>query len=50
MRNFKNLKNQQGGFIELIIVLIIVMLLMNYLGLTFSGIFNWIQELFYSVL
>lgn len=47
MKNFKN--NQQGGFIELIIVIIIVFLLMRYFGLTFTGIIDWVYNLFLSV-
>lgn len=49
MKNFKNSKNQQGGFIELIIVIIIVFLLMRYFGLTFTGIIDWLYNLFQSV-
>ncbi len=43
------LKNQQGGFIELIIVLILTFLLMKYYGITFTGVFNWVKDLFLSV-
>ncbi|MFN4181157.1 MAG: hypothetical protein ACK4FA_00465 [Candidatus Paceibacteria bacterium] len=45
----KNLKNQQGGFLELIVVIIIVMVVMRYYGLTFTGIWAWIENLFWSV-
>ncbi|MFM7089005.1 MAG: hypothetical protein ACKOW9_05780 [Candidatus Paceibacterota bacterium] len=45
----KNLKNQQGGFLELIVVIIIVMLVMRYYGLTFTGIWSWVENLFWSV-
>jgi hypothetical protein len=44
-----NLKNQQGGFLELIVVLIITFLIMRYYGITFTGIFNWLRDLFLSV-
>lgn len=47
----KNMKknNQQGGLITLIIVFIVIMLVMSYMGLTFTGIFDWLANLFYSV-
>ncbi len=45
----KNFKNQQGGFLELIVVIVIVLLVMKYYGLTFTGIWNWLQNLFWSV-
>lgn len=45
----KLLKNKQRGFIELIIVIVIALLLMNYYGLTFRGIFEWFKGLFLSV-
>ena len=48
--NLKNKqKNTQGGFLELIIVVIIGLLLMQYYGITFTSIFNWLQNLISSV-
>ena len=36
----KNNKNKKGGFIQLIILLVIVFLIMRYYHLTFSGIWD----------
>ncbi len=47
MKNFKNQK--EGGFVELIFVIIIVFLLMRYYHLTFTGIWYWLVDLFNSV-
>lgn len=47
MKNFKNQK--EGGFIYIIIVIVVALLLMRYMGVTFTGTFEWFQELFYSV-
>ncbi len=46
----KNIKNQQKGFLELIITIIVALLLMKYFGFTITGFINWVQDLFYSVL
>ncbi len=43
------LKNKQGGFLELVIVIIIALVLMRYFGFTITGFLNWLRELFYSV-
>lgn|GEM_PF-1196083 len=40
----------QGGFIELIFIIVIALLVMKFFGLTISGILNWILSLFRSVL
>ncbi|MEO5635370.1 MAG: hypothetical protein ABIS26_02440 [Candidatus Paceibacterota bacterium] len=45
-----NMQNRQGGFIEIIVMLIIIFLIMRYFGLTFTGIIAWIENLFHSVL
>jgi hypothetical protein len=42
------IKNKRGGFLQLIIIIIIALLIMRYFGLTFSGIlayFNltWVE-------
>ncbi len=44
----KNTK--QGGFLELIIVIIIALLVMKYMGLTVSGVIAWFKDFFGSVL
>ncbi|MBP6866589.1 MAG: hypothetical protein KBC12_03560 [Candidatus Pacebacteria bacterium] len=45
----KNLKNKQGGFLEVIISIVIFLLIMRYYGLTFTGVWAWIENLFWSV-
>lgn len=45
------IKNKkQGGFFEIIIVIIIALLLMKYFGITISGVINWFESFFRSVL
>jgi hypothetical protein len=44
-----NLKNTQGGFIGTIIIIVIVLLIMNYYGITLTGIWNWLWALITSV-
>lgn len=44
-----NLKNQNGGFIGIIIMIVIVLLIMQYYGLTLTGIWNWFWSLVQSV-
>lgn len=44
-----NLSNKQGGFIETIILIIILLLIMNYFGITITGILDWIWNLITSV-
>jgi hypothetical protein len=48
MKNIQ-IKNKQGGFLELIIVIIIGLLLMQYYGITFTSIFDWLSNLVQSV-
>ncbi|MDR3519943.1 MAG: hypothetical protein P4L63_03620 [Candidatus Pacebacteria bacterium] len=44
------IKNKEGGFIELIILIIIALLIMKYFGITISGVVNWFESFFRSVL
>ncbi len=37
----EKINNKEGGFIELIIVIIIALLVMRYFGLTVTGVINW---------
>jgi len=37
---------QQSGFIQIIILIIIVLVLMKYFGVTISGILDWIASFF----
>ncbi|MES3031919.1 MAG: hypothetical protein V4699_01605 [Patescibacteria group bacterium] len=36
-----HIKNREGGFIKLIIVVVVALLLMKYFGLTISGILEY---------
>ena len=47
MRN--NIENKQGGFLQLIIFIIIVLVCMKYFHLTLTDIINWIKALFNSI-
>ncbi len=44
-----NLKNLQGGFIGTIVLIVVILLIMNYFGITLSGIWNWLWNLIVSV-
>jgi len=44
-----NIKNKQGGFLQLIIFIIIVLISMKYFHLTITDIINWVKALFNSV-
>jgi hypothetical protein len=41
---------RQGGFLQIIVLIILALLLMKYFGITISGIFNWFMSIFGSVL
>jgi len=40
----------QGGFLELIVLVIVVLLIMKYMGLTVSEVVDWFKDFFGSVL
>ena len=48
--NVKNKENEEKGFIEIIILIIVALLLMKYFGVTISGVINWFTSFFSSVL
>jgi uncharacterized protein involved in cysteine biosynthesis len=49
--NSKKIKNtKQGGFLELIVLIIVALLVMKYMGLTVSEVINWFKSFFGSVL
>lgn len=50
MTNKIKMQNKKGGFVHIIIVIILALLLMNYFGLSVTGFFNWLAGLFRSVL
>ncbi len=37
-------KNKKGGFLEIIIVVVIALLLMKYFGITVSTVLNWVKD------
>jgi hypothetical protein len=41
VNNVKNENNREGGFLELIVLVIVAVFLMNYFGLTISGILSY---------
>jgi hypothetical protein len=43
------INNQQGGFLQIIILVIIALIVMKYLGITVSGVLNWLANLLRSV-
>ncbi|MFZ2150304.1 MAG: hypothetical protein WAV15_04055 [Minisyncoccia bacterium] len=48
MKNKSN--SQQGGFLQIIIGIIIVLIIMKLLGITLSGFFGWFSSFFSDVL
>ncbi len=42
--------DKEGGFLEIIVLIIIALLLMRYFGITISGVINWFASFFRSVL
>ena len=48
IKNTQN--NKQGGFLELIVLIIVALLIMKYLGLTISEVVTWFKDFFGSVL
>ena len=44
-----NIKNKQGGFIQIIIFIIIVILVLSYFHINLSGVVNYIIAAFHNV-
>ncbi|MFA5931843.1 MAG: hypothetical protein WC793_00480 [Candidatus Paceibacterota bacterium] len=44
------MKNNQSGFIQIIIFIIVALLIMKFLGITVSGVLNWFMSFFRGVL
>ena len=36
-------KNKEGGFLEIIVIIVIALLLMKYFGITVSTVIGWIK-------
>lgn len=45
-----NLTNQKGGFLKLIIFIVIALFLMKYFKISLSDVIDWLKNLFNSVL
>jgi len=52
-----NIKNKQGGFLRLIILIVVLIFLMKYFGVSFSDMnawlqifFRWLKDFFISLL
>ncbi len=43
-------KNNKGGFIAIILVIVIALLVLRYFGITISGVIDWIISLFRGVI
>lgn len=43
-------KNKKGGFLEIIVIIVIALLIMKYMGVTVSGVINWFTTFFRDVL
>ena len=46
----KGIKDNQGGFIQLILLIVVALLIMKYFGLTISGVIHWFTTFFANVL
>lgn len=47
----KNNKNHQsGGFVQLIILIVVALFLMNYYGVTLNDVLNWFKVAIHNVL
>ncbi|MFZ2205487.1 MAG: hypothetical protein WAV23_02770 [Minisyncoccia bacterium] len=44
-----NIENKEGGFLRLIIFIIVVVFLMSYFHITLSGAYNWFATMFHNV-
>ncbi len=45
----KNINNKQGGFIQLILTIIVVVFLLSYFNITISDAWNWLVTMFNNV-
>lgn len=43
------IKNKEGGFLQIIIAIIVILLIMKFMGVTVSGVFNWFSSFFSGV-
>lgn len=45
-----NIKNNEGGFIKLIILIVVVLITMKYFNISISSLIDWVKDLINSVL
>ncbi len=45
----ENIKNKKGGFLRLIIFIIVAIFLMSYFNLTVDGVISWFMTMFNNV-
>lgn len=45
-----NIENKEGGFLRLIIFIIVAIFLMSYFHITLTSAYNWFATMFYNVL
>jgi hypothetical protein len=50
MKNQLNIKNKSGGFLQIIILILVALFIMKYSGVTISGLVYWFKTTFASVL
>ena len=48
-KKMRNFKNKKGGFLQIIVLIVILFLIMKCFGLTITGIFEWLKTLFLSI-
>ena len=45
----RNIKNKQGGFLQLILILVIFFFLVSYFDISVSDFFNWLKTLIQTI-
>jgi hypothetical protein len=48
--NNKNLKNKQGGFLQIVLAIVILLVIMKMSGLTFTSLIAWFKALLQSTI
>ena len=46
----RGVDNKQGGFIQIIIFIVIALIIMKFMGVTISDVVNWFKTFFADVL
>lgn len=50
INKIKGVKNKEGGFLELIVIIVIALVIMRYYGITITGVIHWFTNYFANVL